>query len=191
MSDERAVDEGLLIASAALIMAVKNAIIVAALRDGRPYDGGEVARIVRAELHGLANENQSNSERLGQLAEEVLLPHEKNVGSENYNKRDNPALLQRSGIHDRVSDELRRLSADDEYIAQVVETARAAAWIEVGGAIQARLLRTAPPPPDPRYDEEKDARLKSLLKVDLHALERRSQKRKAQKKAKKSRASRK
>ena len=178
MSDERAVDEGLLIASAALVMAVKNAIIVTALRDGRPYNSTEVARIVRAELRDLANENQSNSERLEQLAEEVLLPHEKNVGSENYNKGDNPALLQRSGIHDRVSAELRRLGADDEYITQVVETARAAAWIEVGNAIEARLLGTVPVKPDPRYDEEKDARLRSLLKVDLHALERRSQKKK-------------
>jgi hypothetical protein len=185
MSDERAVDEGLLIASAALVMAVKNAIIVAALRDGRPYDSAEVAGIVRVELQDLATENKSNSQRLEQLAEEVMLPRERNVGSENYNKRDNPALMQRSGIHERVSAELKRLSADDEYITQVAETARAAAWIEVGNAIEARLLRTAQPAGDPRYEEERDSRLRTLLAVDLHTLERQ-----AQKQAKKSRTSR-
>jgi hypothetical protein len=187
MSDERAVDEGLLIASAALVMAVKNAIIVAALRDGRPYDSGKVARIARAELRELANENHSNSERLEQLAEEVMLPHEKNVGSENYNRKDNPALLQRSGIYDRVSDELERLSADDEYIAQVVETARAAAWIEVGNAIEARLLRSAQPLTDPQYEQERDSRLRTLLAVDLHTLERQAQKQEKKKKGRSSR----
>jgi hypothetical protein len=187
MSDERAVDEGLLIASAALVMAVKNAIIVAALRDGRPYDSIEVAQIVRAELRDLATENRSNSKRLEQLAGEVLLPHERNVGSENYNKRDNPALLQRSGIHERVSAELKRLSADDEYIAQVAETARTAAWVEVGSAIEARLLRSAAIEPDPRYDQEKDARIRTLLAVDFHTLERQAQKQEKKKKGRSSR----
>jgi hypothetical protein len=170
MSDERAVDEGVMIASAAVAMAVKNAIIVRALRDDQPYVSDEVIGITKAELLDLANENQANSERLEGLAEVVLQPGESDVGSENYNEPDSPALSERSAIHERVSEELLRLSTDAEYLARVAEAARTAAWDDVGGAIESRLLRT-PSVLDGQYDEKKDARIRSLLRVDLRALE--------------------
>jgi hypothetical protein len=176
MSDERAVDEGVMIASAAVAMAVKNAIIVRALRDDVSYVPEVVVGIARDELLDLANENQANSERLEDLAEAVLQPGESDVGSENYNKPDSPALSERSAIHERVSEELRRLSTDDEYLARVAETARTAAWDDVGGAIESRLLR-APSALDRQYDEKKDARIRSLLRVDLRALEAQARKR--------------
>jgi hypothetical protein len=175
MSDERAVDEGVMIASAAVSMAVKNVIIVRALRDDQPYVPDEVVAIAKAELLDLANENQANSERLEELAEEVLQPGESDVGSENYNEPDSPALSERSAIHERVSEELRRLSTDQAYLEKLAETARTAAWDDVGGAIESRLLRT-PSSTDRQYEENREARIRSLLRVDLRALENQSRK---------------
>jgi hypothetical protein len=170
MSDERAVDEGLMIATAALTMAVKNAVIVGALRDDLPYNRREVAEVARDELRVLAHENQANSERLEELAEEVLLPGETEVSSENYNQEDSPALAQRSEIHERVSQELELLSENDAYLAEIAEKARVAAWADVGGAIEARLDRL-PSAADAGYEAKRDARLRALIRVDLKALE--------------------
>jgi phage terminase Nu1 subunit (DNA packaging protein) len=180
MSDERAVDEGVLIASAAVAMAVKNAIIVRALRDDQPYVPAEVVDMVRTELLDLANQNQANSERLEDLAEEVLQPGEMDVGSENYNEPDSPKLSERSAIHERVREQLVGLSTDDDYLERVAETARTAAWDDVGGAIESRLLRV-PSASDRQYAEKRDDRIRSLLKVDLRALE--TQVRKQQRRA--------
>jgi hypothetical protein len=175
MSDEQAVDEGLMIAAAALNMAVKNAVIVGALRDGLRYDSREVAEVARAEIRDLATENLKNSERLEQLSEDVQMPGRSEVSSERYNEEDSPALTQRSELHDRLSSELERLSFDEAYLAAVAERARLAAWSEVSAAIEARL-DLVPASSDPLYNEKRDARIKELLAVDLKTLQAKTRK---------------
>jgi hypothetical protein len=175
VSIERAAEEGLIIARAALVMEVKNQIIVDAIRDGKPYDTDRVIDIARRELVVLARENDESAERTQQLAADVLSPQGSH-DSEGYRAGDHPALKDRAAIHARLSAELERLSGDDDYLTDVADAARTRAWAEVGDAIASRLLRNLPVTPDRFYEEDKEARIKALYKINLHALERQAKK---------------
>jgi len=51
------------------------------------------------------------------------------------------------------------------------------AWTEVGGAIEARLLDSLPQPRDRFYEDDKDARVRALLSINLRALEKQAKRR--------------
>jgi hypothetical protein len=175
VSISRATEEGLLIARAALIMEVKNQIILDAIRDGRPYDVARVIDVAKRELGVLARENDDSADRTRQLAAQVLTP-EGSRDREGYQADDHRSLTDRATIHARVSAELERLSGDDEYLRDVADNAQARAWSEVGDAIASRLLRNLPVVPDRFYEQEKEARIKALYRINLHALERQAKK---------------
>ena len=63
-STARIVDEGMLIALSAVRMAVKNGIIVGALRDHSDYDPERYAALARHELEQVARENDEDSTRV-------------------------------------------------------------------------------------------------------------------------------
>jgi hypothetical protein len=175
ISIDRAVEEGILIATSALTMEVKNQIIVDAIRDARPYDGDHVADVAKRQLLGLARQNDESSDRIQHLAEEVLTlkgAHD----SGGYRVEDHLALTNRAIIHSRVSAELRGLADDDDYIRDVAESARAEAWAEVGDAVQSRLLRDVPPERDRFYEVDRAARIQALLDINFRALEKRAAK---------------
>jgi hypothetical protein len=177
VSIDRAVEEGLLIARAALTMGVKNDIIIRAIRDGEPYDAGYVAAVVKRELATLEQQNDDSASRLRQLAVDVLSRKGARGDGEGYRAADNPALSDRAIIHERLSVELERLSEDKRYLKEVAETARAEAWSEVGDAIESRLLKNVPLIPDRFYEDDKDARIRALYNINLRALERQAKKR--------------
>jgi hypothetical protein len=179
MSIERSVEEGLIIARAALTMDVKNYIIIRAVRDGHPFDLDEVVEEAKRHILELAHENATSGARIQQLAEEVLTPAGAQDDSEGYQAEDAPTLTKRGVIHDLVSDELERLSEDDAYLGEVAEHARVRAWAEVGDAIEDRLLESLPKPPDQYYEEDKDARIRALYNINLKALERQAKRRRA------------
>jgi hypothetical protein len=174
ISIDRAVDDGLLIARAALTMEVKNYIIVTAIRDGRPFDLAEVTRVVQSELHSLADENDANAARVRDLADEVLKAGRAKHDSEGYQTDDHPALTNRGVIHSQLSEQLNALADDEAYIADVTDRARTQAWAEVGDAIESRLLQSLPKPPDKYYEEDKEARLRAFANINLRALEKRA-----------------
>jgi hypothetical protein len=175
ISIDRAVEEGILIATSALTMEVKNQIIIDAIRDARPYDVGHVVAVAKRQLLALARQNVESSDRIQHLAEDVLTP-KGSTDSEGYRAGDHPALANRAVIHSRVSAELERLADDDAYIQDVAEAARAEAWTEVGDAVQLRLLRSVPPEPDKFYEEDKAARIQALFAINFRALEKRAKK---------------
>jgi hypothetical protein len=174
ISIDRAVDEGLLIARAALTMEVKNYIIVTAIRDGHPFDLSEVTRVVQRELHSLADENDANAARVSDLAEQVLNAGSAKHDSEGYQTDDHPALTNRVVIHSQLSEQLNALAGDEKYVADVADRARTQAWAEVGDAIESRLLQSLPKPPDKHYEEDKEARLRAFANINLRALEKRT-----------------
>ncbi|HEY2644783.1 MAG TPA: hypothetical protein VGI56_13595 [Galbitalea sp.] len=171
ISLDRAVEEGLLIARAALTMEVKNYIIVTAIRDGQPYDLDDVSEVVRRELHELATENDENAARVDKLAAQVLKSGWAKHDSEGYQAGDHPALTNRVVIHSQLSEQLNALADDADYVAGVAERARMQAWTEVGDAIESRLLDSLPKPPDRYYEEDKEARLRAFANINLRALE--------------------
>ncbi|MEJ1231090.1 MAG: hypothetical protein WDM88_11385 [Galbitalea sp.] len=174
VSIERAVDEGLLIARAAVTMDAKNHIIVEAIREGHPFDLDDVVATVRRELMALARENAASAQRVQQLSIDVQTPRGAPDNSEGYQADDHPTLSKRGIIHVLLSSELERLSHDDEYVADIAERARLQAWSEVGDAIESRLLTSLPPEPDRFYDEDREARIRALYNINLRALEKRA-----------------
>ena len=171
-SVERSVEEGLIIARAAITMDVKNYIIIGAIRDGRQFDLDDVTRETKRHILELAHENEESADRVQQLAEDVLTPAGTSNDSEGYQAEDAPTLTKRGIIHDLVSEELERLSEDDGYLADVAEQARIRAWAEVGDSISSRLLDSLPPAPDKYYEEDKEARIRALYNINLKQLER-------------------
>jgi len=179
MSIERSVEEGLIIARAALTMDVKNYIIIGAIRDGHPFELAEVVAEAKRHILELAHENEESADRIQQLAEDVLTPGGAQNDSEGYQAEDAPTLTKRGIVHDLVSDELERLSEDDAYLAEVAEQARVRAWAEVGDTIENRLLDALPPAPDKYYEEDKEARIRALYNINLKALERQARRHRA------------
>jgi hypothetical protein len=171
VSIERSVDEGVLIAKAAVTMDAKNYIIVEALREGNSFNIDEVRARVKAELLELAEENAENSNRLQQLSVDVQTPRGPRDNSEGYESDDHPTLTKRAVIHMMLGAELERLCEDDEFVAELAERARVRAWAEVGEAIEARLLATASITPDRFYEDDKAARIRALYNINLRALE--------------------
>jgi hypothetical protein len=171
VSIERSVDEGVLIAQAAVVMDAKNHIIVGAIRDGKPFDAADVRARVRRELQRLGGENQDNAKRLQTLAVDVQSPKGPPDNAEGYQTEDHPTLTKRGIIHVLLAEELDRLSEDSEFVVELAERARVAAWAEVGGAIESRLLDSLPKPPDRFYEDDKEARIRALFNINLRALE--------------------
>jgi hypothetical protein len=177
VSIERSVDEGVLIASATVTMDVKNYIIVEAIREGHPYNRDSVVAAVRRDLLGLAHENQASARRVQQLAVDVQTPRGARDDSEGYQVDDHPTLTKRGIIHALLAAELERLSEDDEFVDELAERARVQAWAEVGDAIESRLLDSLPKAPDPFYEEDRDARIRALVNINLRALEKQAKRR--------------
>jgi hypothetical protein len=177
VSIERSVDEGVLIASATVTMDVKNYIIVEAIREGHPYNRDSVVAAVRRDLLGLAHENQGSARRVQQLAVDVQTPRGAPDDSEGYQVDDHPTLTKRGIIHALLAAELERLSEDDGFVNELAERARVQAWAEVGDAIESRLLDSLPKAPDPFYEEDRDARIRALVNINLRALEKQAKRR--------------
>ncbi len=177
ISIERSVDEGVLIASAAVVMDVKNLIIVDAIRDGSTFDVDNVTAAVRHELRDLAEENESSANRVQQLSVDVQTRRGPRDNSEGYQVDDHPTLTKRGIIHVMLAAELERLSEDPEFLAELAERARVQAWAEVGGAIESRLLESVSTSVDPSYEEEKPARVRALVDINLRALEKQAKRR--------------
>jgi hypothetical protein len=171
VSIERSVDEGVLIAQAAVAMDAKNYIIVEAIREGNRFNIDEVRARVKEELLELAEENADNANRLQQLSVDVQTPRGARDNSEGYESDDHPTLTKRAVIHMMLGAELERLCEDDEFVADLAERARVQAWAEVGGAIESRLIESASVTPDRFYEDDKDARIRALYNINLRALE--------------------
>ncbi len=165
-------DEGVLIAQAAVTMDAKNYIIVRALRDGEPFDADAVRAAVRRELRDLVAENNDNASRLQSLAVDVQSARGAPDNSEGYQVDDHPTLTKRGIIHALLAAELERLSDDDEFVWQLAERARLQAWEEVGSALESRLIASESVDLDRFYEEDRDARLRAFLNINLRALER-------------------
>ena len=175
VSDEavqRAVDEGLLIARFAVVMEVKNHIIVSALRHDEPFDAEATGREVRQSLMRLAAEQSDYADRVTDVLRERAARARGSVKHEHdYHPEDLASLDLRHAVYSRVASELKRLADDDGYVGEIVETARQDAWGELGGAVESRLDRLPKPPVrNADYERNRTRRIRTLIDVDLAAL---------------------
>jgi hypothetical protein len=143
---DRVVDDAIIIAKTAVRMAVKNRIIVDAIREDLDYDPAEMGAVARRELDSLVDQNNE------------LADHQR--------------LARNSSIYRSLAEALRELSMDTEAVAAIVEESREAAWQEISTVLGSRLsARAVGPKLDPSYEREREARLRELISVDLARLE--------------------
>ena len=169
---QRAVDEGLLIARFAVVMEVKNHIIVGALRHDEPFDVESTGLEVRQSLTRLAAEQSNYADRVTDVLRERAVRARGSVKHEHdYHPEDLATLDLRTAVYSRVAAELRQRAENPGYVAEIVETARQDAWGELGDAVELRLDRLPQPPvKNADYERNRARRIRTLIDVDLAAL---------------------
>lgn len=167
---ERIVDEGLLIALSAVRMAVKNDIIVGALRDNLDYEPARYALATKAELHVLSRQNVDSAIRVSHLRK-AITKGKRSLAITEDQRKDLSQFALRRRVHKLLAVALDEVADDDERVARIVADAQLAAVDEIRNAVSARLIRLAVDPRDPDYEERRPARLEMLLLVDLNLLQ--------------------
>lgn len=168
-STRRIVAEGLLIALSAVRMAVKNRIIIGALREHRDYDQAEYAAIAQHELHLLALQNTDTARRVGRLRRTLANVRWTESLSEDQ-RLDLRQLTRRQRVHKRLAVALHEVAADDAQVARLVEQAQADASQEIGRALSARLIAQDVDRREPDYEKRRADRARDLVSIDLAAL---------------------
>ena len=162
---EQIVAEGALIGESVVRMALRNRIIVDALRDRRDLDVDRLAVAAAREFETLADQEWASAERI-RLRRNVQSAD----AGENGLERERESL-RRESVHRGLSDAFAARGADAAAVAEVVERSRGEAWAEVAAVIEQRAGdRALVLDRDPRYDEERTERLHILIAVDLTAL---------------------
>lgn len=164
----------MLIALSAVRMAVKNLIIVGALRAHNDYDPAEYAALARDELHELARQNDEDSTRVARLGRHFTRTPTMRTKTETENRRrDVIRLGRRRTLHDQVAERLRDLADNDDEVDRLVAAARDDAGAEINAALAARLIDQAVDPRTADYAAGRDDRLRALVSTDLAALAKR------------------
>jgi len=132
------VDDGLLIADSAARMAVKNEVIMRALRDRADFRPERAREAARGELRRLAIENRADARRIDEERERAGERPGKALHQTDYRSGDIVHLARRSEALTALADRLVRLSADDAHLDELVDAARRQAWNEVGTSIAER-----------------------------------------------------
>jgi len=190
---EQVVEEGHLIATSAVRMAVKNRLLVRALRDDREYDPRALVTSARRQFIELAEENEEAAERLAREqrreakeAESGRRPR-RYLGGKPIVER--PEQARGPQVYRMLASALRATAADDDELLRVVSGARDDAWAELGREVEARLDSADPGlppkrrgdvptsvtldpalPVDADYARERDQRMRALIDEDLAAL---------------------
>ena len=135
----RAVDEGMVIARSALVLSVKNHLIVGALRYDRTLDELDLPGFTRTRLTELAREQTGYADRIRAAAAAAATAHGAARHQHDYHAADIMTLAERGRVYRALAATFDRLRDDDDFVAGVVESARADAWAELSGVIASRL----------------------------------------------------
>ena len=144
-------EEGMLMAESAGRLALKNRLIVGALRGDAPYSDERAAAMARDVLYELVQEADEAVEHLAAERETAAQREGRSQHQHDYHRGDLLNLRRREKVHAAVAKALWTRRSDEAYVAELVERARADAWDDLGSAIEQELDRRWP-----RFDEEPD-----------------------------------
>ncbi|GAA1518878.1 hypothetical protein GCM10009761_21630 [Agromyces terreus] len=157
---EETFNEGVIVAEAAGRMALKNRIIVRALRGDEPFDSERASAEAREVLRELIHELDQVAEWAETERESAARREGRSAHQHDYHRADSWNLRLRERVNEAVAKRLGELRADDEYLAQFAERARQDAWAELSDAIEQRLARDWPDIEiDEAYIAERDDRM--------------------------------
>lgn len=164
-SEVRIVEEGLMIAMSAVRMAVKNHIIVGALREHLDFDRLAYAETARSELDTLARQNEEYAERVGDLRKDIIKKRWKTELTIDQ-KGDLVQLALRRRVHERLAIALDTVSRDTDALQDLVRDSQQDASREIGSALTTKLMQVIDRR-DPNYERGRAFRLQTLISVDL------------------------
>jgi hypothetical protein len=144
-------EEGLLMAESAGRMALKNRLIVDALRGDQPYSDERAGTLARDVLYELVQEADEAVEHLAAERQSAAQREGRSQHQHDYHRSDLLNLRRREKVHAAVAKALWTRRSDAAYIDDLVTRARDDAWHELGAAIEQELDRRWP-----RFDEEPD-----------------------------------
>ena len=128
------VEDAVLLATAAVRIAVKNLLIVRALRDGADYEESWWLATVAREFEVIADEKEADAARVA--ADRAVAKQRKGKARHpaDYRTRDVPKLKKRMRILLAIAARLRALATDDDAVRRLMAEARQGALDEIASA---------------------------------------------------------
>ncbi len=157
------VTDALILATAAVRSAVKNLLIVRALRDNADYEQSWWLDAVAKEFEVIAAENDADIARLEAERQRARKKQGRAQHPADFRSRDAPVLKRRIRVLTKIAARLRDIAKDEDAVLALVAEARAAALDEI---------TTARHDPSPRAASDPAERAAGLagLADDLAAL---------------------
>lgn len=165
---KRAVDEGFLIAKAAITIAVGNRIITNALRDQGYFDHALIAEAAREELHRMAEEQRGDAARMRAIRSTSSKTKGRSRHQHDYRRGDDLKLRTREATYEQLATMLDKRRDDQHFVDGIVLAARARAWDDIGTTVVGRLGWAQRPADD--YEIGRDDRLQQMLDEDFATL---------------------
>jgi hypothetical protein len=125
------VADATLVSLAAVRQAVKNVMLVRALRDDVDFDEEWYADAARRELEQLAGEAAAEAARLREVREATRRRRGVARAADDYRAADSRHLKRRARVLGDLDEELRRLAQDDTTVSTLVAEARLRALDEI------------------------------------------------------------
>lgn len=163
----RIVDEGVMIAAAAVRMTLKNRIIVGALREKLDFDRAALIAQARTEFELLATHNDEAARRWRRRDNGGPVPA---IDLSGRSAREDELEDRHARIYSRTTEVLLEAASDEATLAAIVEQARDEAWSEIAAAITDRIECAVRPCDDPNYEKYRGARLRAFVDIDLASL---------------------
>ena len=166
---EDLIDEGVLIAAAAVRLAVKNLMVLRSVRDGLNYDEERYVTAVREELANLADEKDGDAMRVAGMSDAASRKEGRATHHADYRQADTDRLERREHLLRHLAQRLRALAQDDAWARDLVVASRAEALEDLAASADAVSLSERMQDTD-EYRELRSDRMKNV-KEDLLMLQ--------------------
>jgi len=169
---EAQIEDGVLVALAAVRLAVTNRLIVRSLRDGQDYDEERVRQRVTTEILKVAAEKEKDAERIRAILETVADKPGVADDASDFRARDAKMLKRRAKVSEGLAERLNELAVDPDVVGEVADRAHSAFLDEFAVSV-ARGARSFADPSRgaPLTLMDRNAALQGLSE-DLDALQR-------------------
>lgn len=170
-SSKEQVTEGVTIARAAVRLSVKNAILMQVLGRGGVFVATDFVPVAQEALMQLAHQSEHEGKRARLQMKLAARRHEDPDSSHDYSSLDVSNLKRRSKQALRLAEVLSDNAQQIDYLLDLVEEAREAAWAEVERNLGHALdFASDSPDAEADYDKSKAVRIQNLQLVDLPRL---------------------
>ncbi|MEO6115347.1 MAG: hypothetical protein ABIP33_03090 [Pseudolysinimonas sp.] len=123
---EAQIEDGVLVALAAVRLAVTNRLIVRSLRDGQNYDEQRVRLRVTKEILKIAVEKEKDAERVRKILETVADKPGAADDASDFRARDAKTLKRRAKVSTGLAERLAELATDPELVGGLAARAHSA-----------------------------------------------------------------